>query len=365
MVFLMEVWFKITNLWIGMYNNFRYLIVIGFLIIAVLLYKFPLPRQNSSIQNYSHNMVLIPGGKYFMGSDKPNSYNNEMPVHEVIVDSFFMDKYEVTNNQFLQFVKETGYITTAEKIINWSDMRNQLPPGTPKPPDSLLQPGSLVFKESKYPIPLNDESGWWEWKRGASWQHPLGKNSSIKKIMDHPVVHISWDDAVAYAQWAGKRLPTEAEWEWAARGKKTDAIYPWGNESINEKPMKANFWQGHFPYKNTEQDGYHLTAPVGSFISNEYGLFDMSGNVWEWCSDFYHVNSYSYDKEKGICINPKGPKTSYDPSEPFAIKKILRGGSFLCNDSYCSGYRVSRRMSSSKDTGLMHTGFRCVKDISG
>ena len=252
-----------------------------------------------------------------------------------------------------------------KKKINWDEMMSQLRPGTSRPPDSLLEPGSLIFKASSYPIPLNDESSWWEWEKGASWKHPSGKNSSINEIMDHPVVHISWDDAVAYAQWAGKRLPTEAEWEWAARGKKTDAIYPWGNESINETPMKANFWQGHFPYKNTKQDGYYLTAPVGSFISNEYGLFDMSGNVWEWCSDFYHINSYSYDKEKGICINPKGPKTSYDPSEPFAIKKILRGGSFLCNDSYCSGYRVSRRMSSSKDTGLMHTGFRCVKDIRG
>jgi len=337
--------------------------VIGLLIIAVLLYKFPLPRQNSAIQNYSHNMVLIPGGKYFMGSDKPDSYNNEMPVHEVIVDSFFMDKYEVTNNQFLQFVKETGYITTAEKMISWDDMKKQLPPNTPKPPDSLLGPGSLIFQASTYPIPLNDESRWWTWEREASWKKPFGKNSSIKNIMNHPVVHISWDDAVAYANWVGKRLPTEAEWEWAARGKKREAKYPWGNESINKEPMKANFWQGHFPYSNTKKDGFNFTAPVGSFLSNDYGLFDMAGNVWEWCSDFYHINSYSLDKGKGACINPKGPKTSYDPSEPFAIKKILRGGSFLCNDSYCSGYRVTRRMSSSVDTGLMHTGFRCVKDI--
>ena len=361
----MEVWSKIINLCINLKSNFKYYAGIGILLIIFALYKFEIFENRLAPQNIPNNMVLIPGGEYLMGSDKSESYTNEKPVHRVVVSSFFMDKYEVTNQQFLQFVNETGYTTTAEKKINWDEMMSQLRPGTSRPPDSLLEPGSLIFKASSYPIPLNDESSWWEWEKGASWKHPSGKNSSINEIMDHPVVHISWDDAVAYAQWAGKRLPTEAEWEWAARGKKTDAIYPWGNESINETPMKANFWQGHFPYKNTKQDGYHLTAPVGSFISNEYGLFDMSGNVWEWCSDFYHINSYSYDKEKGICINPKGPKTSYDPSEPFAIKKILRGGSFLCNDSYCSGYRVSRRMSSSKDTGLMHTGFRCVKDIRG
>ena len=361
----MEVWSKIINLCINLKSNFKYYAGIGLLLIIFALYKFEIFENRLAPQNIPNNMVLIPGGEYLMGSDKSESYTNEKPVHRVVVSSFFMDKNEVTNQQFLQFVNETGYITTAEKKINWDEMMSQLRPGTSRPPDSLLEPGSLIFKASSYPIPLNDESSWWEWEKGASWKHPSGKNSSINEIMDHPVVHISWDDAVAYAQWAGKRLPTEAEWEWAARGKKTDAIYPWGNESINETPMKANFWQGHFPYKNTKQDGYHLTAPVGSFISNEYGLFDMSGNVWEWCSDFYHINSYSYDKEKGICINPKGPKTSYDPSEPFAIKKILRGGSFLCNDSYCSGYRVSRRMSSSKDTGLMHTGFRCVKDIRG
>jgi len=348
-----------------LHNNFRYLIIIVLLAIVIFLYKIAFSPKDSPLQDYPDRMVLIPGGRYLMGSEGPESYNNEKPVHEVFVDSFFMDKYEVTNHDFLQFVKETGYKTTAEQKINWSDMMKQLPADTPKPPDSLLMPGSLVFKATTYPISLNDESSWWEWTIGVSWKHPTGENSSIKKIMDHPVVHISWDDAVSYAQWAGKRLPTEAEWEWAARGKKKGAIYPWGNESINEKPMKANFWQGHFPYMNTEEDGYYSTAPVGSYIPNGYGLFDMAGNVWEWCSDFYHINSYSDDQEKGICFNPNGPKTSYDPSEPFASKKVLRGGSFLCNDSYCSGYRVSRRISSSKDTGLMHTGFRCVKDVKG
>lgn len=361
----MEVFSKIINLCINLKSNFKYYVGIGLLLIVVAMYKFEIFENRLSPQNIPNNMVFIPGGEYLMGSDKSESYINEKPVHRVVVNSFFMDKYEVTNHQFLQFVNETGYTTTAEKRISWGEMARQLPEGTLKPNDSLLEPGSLIFKASSYPIPLNDESSWWEWKKGASWKHPFGKNSSIKEIMNHPVVHVSWDDAIAYSQWAGKRLPTEAEWEWAARGKKKDATYPWGNESINKEPLKANFWQGHFPYVNTEKDRYYFTSPVGSFNSNEYGLFDMAGNVWEWCSDFYHINSYVYDKEKGTCINPKGPEISYDPSEPFAVKKILRGGSFLCNDSYCSGYRVSRRMSSSKDTGLMHTGFRCVKDIVG
>ena len=346
-----------------MKNKLKFYGIIGFLLISFIVYNFETTSNSLPLENIPLNMVLIPGGKYLMGSDKSGAYLNEKPVHQVIISPFFMDKYEVTNQQFLQFVNETGYVTTAEKQINWPDMVSYLPPNTPKPPDSLLKPGSLVFNKSEYPIPTDDESKWWIWKTGASWKYPFGENSSIKDILDHPVVHISWDDADAYAQWAGKRLPTEAEWEWAARGNKKNATYPWGNESINKEPFKANFWQGHFPYHNTKQDGYYFTAPVGSFPSNDYGLFDMAGNVWEWCSDFYQFNSYSLDKEKGICKNPKGPKTSYDPSEPYAVKKVIRGGSFLCNDSYCSGYRVSRRMSSSKDTGLSHTGFRCVKDI--
>ncbi len=343
-------------------NNIRYLVILVILIIAVLWYK-PISETEAGIKVFDQHMVLIAGGKYFMGSNKPEAYANEQPVHEVFVDSFYMDAYEVTNHQFQQFVNETGYVTTAEELIIWDEMRKQLPTHIPKPPDSLLEPGSLVFQASTKPIPLNDESIWWKWVRGASWKHPNGQNSSIENIMDHPVVHVSWDDAVAYAKWAGKRLPTEAEWEWAARGMKTNALYPWGNESINIEPMKANFWQGHFPYLNTKRDGYSMTAPVGSFKPNEYGLYDMAGNVWEWCSDYYNINSYTVDANSGFCKNPKGPERSYDPTEPFAVKKVLRGGSFLCNDSYCSGYRVSRRMSSSKDTGLSHTGFRCVKDI--
>jgi len=346
-----------------MHSNLGYLIASVLLIIAVLLYKYPVSKKRSSIQKLSENMVLIPGGKYLMGSEGPEAYTNEKPIHEVFIDSFHMDKYEVTNYQFLQFVNETGYITTAEKMINWSDMKKQLPPNTPKPPDSLLYPGSLVFQASTYPIPLNDESRWWKWQAGISWKNPNGLNSSITDIIDHPVVHISWDDAVAYANWTGKRLPTEAEWEFAARGGINKSIYPWGNESINESPMRANFWQGQFPYSNTNQDGYSSTAPVGSFSPNGYGLYDMAGNVWEWCSDYYNENSYILDKNKGICVNPKGPEASYEVREPYAQKRVLRGGSFLCNDIYCSGYRVSRRMGVTGDTGLSHTGFRCVKDI--
>ena len=320
-----------------MNNNLKYIILAVILIIGVLLYKYPTTNNSPSIDDLDQIMVLILGGKFFMGSDGAEAFPNEMPVHEVIVDSFLMDQYEVTNLQFFEFVKETGYITTAEKMISWTEMKKQLPAGTPKPPDSLLVPSSLIFVKSENPIPLNDESKWWKWAKGASWKNPTGLNSNIHTIMNHPVVHVSWDDANAFAKWAGKRLPTEAEWEFAARGGKKKSRYPWGNVSINKSPMRANFWQGNFPALNTEEDGFLLTAPVGSYPPNDYGLYDMAGNVWEWCSDYYNENSYVYDKILGVCINPKGPEMAYDSGEPFAKKRVLRGGSFLCNDSYCSG----------------------------
>ena len=332
-------------------------------LLSTLSFIFVYTLSQKTSERLSPRMILIPGGRYFMGSDAELAYDNEKPVHEVSIDSFYMDVSEVTNFQFSAFVQETGYITTAERVINWDKIKVQLPPDTERPSDSLLMPGSLVFQSIEYGNPLEDDLSWWRWKPGASWRSPYGENTSIKDFMSHPVVHISWDDAVAYANWAEKRLPTEAEWEWAARGGRSNVIYPWGNESINKSPMKANFWQGHFPYTNTKKDGFLNTSPVGSYPPNDYGLYDMSGNVWEWCSDYYNDSTYNLDKIKGIAINPKGAENPYDEQEPLTEKRIMRGGSFLCNDSYCSGYRVSRRMSASYDTGLSHTGFRCVKDI--
>ncbi|MFK8009866.1 MAG: formylglycine-generating enzyme family protein [Saprospiraceae bacterium] len=306
-------------------------------------------------------MVLIPSGTLNMGGDNDQADANEFPKHKVQINSFWMDESEVTNQQFREFVEATNYLTLAERPVNWEEIKSSLPPNTPKPADSLLQPGALVFHQLTKQVPLNNPALWWRWTIGANWQHPEGPDSNLENIMDHPVVHISWEDAMAFAKWAGKRLPTEAEWEWAARGGKENSIYPWGNENINEGKTKANFWQGAFPYKNILSDGYLTTAPVKSFAPNEYGLFDMSGNVWEWCSDWLDVGFYK--KSLAEKNNTKGPDIGFNPYNPYQQEKVIRGGSFLCNDGYCSGYRNSRRMGSSPDTGLNHTGFRCVKEL--
>ena len=306
-------------------------------------------------------MVYIAGGSFEMGGDNEQADADEYPKHRVQVSPFYIDETEVTNAAFQKFVDATGYITTAERKPDWEVMKKTLPPGTPKPPDSLLVEASLVFKKTTGPVDLNDYSQWWSWVKGANWKHPQGPGSSIKGKENYPVVHISWDDAIAYCKWAGKRLPTEAEWEFAARGGLVNAVYPWGNEPVNAGKPKCNSWEGRFPYLNEAKDGYFTSAPVKSFAPNGYGLYDMAGNVWEWCSDWYKYDYYSTCKEK-TTVNPKGPETSYDPQEPYTAKRSLRGGSFLCNDSYCSGYRVARRRKSSPDTGLEHAGFRCVKD---
>ena len=309
----------------------------------------------------TEGMVLIKGGEFEMGGDNTQADPDEYPKHPVKVSSFYMDANPVTNAQFKKFVEATGYITTAEQKPDWEELKKDLPPGTPKPDDAMLVAASLVFKQTAGPVNLNDYGQWWEWVPGASWKHPQGPQSNQEGKENYPVVQVSYFDALAYCKWAGKRLPTEAEWEYAARGGLENNIYPWGNEHINSGTSKANSWEGKFPYLNTAQDGFTGLAPVKSFAANPYGLYDMAGNVWEWCSDWYDADYYK-TFGNNIAENPQGPAKSFDPVDPYTPKRSLRGGSFLCNDSYCSGYRVARRMKSSPDTGLEHTGFRCVKD---
>jgi len=306
-------------------------------------------------------MVKIPGGDFQMGAADKEGRADEYPQHAVHVDGFYMDATEVTNAQFKEFVKATGYVTTAERTPDWEELKKQLPPGTPKPADSLLVAASLVFTPPAKDVALNDVSQWWQWVKGADWKHPQGPSSSIKGKEHYPVVQVSWDDAMAYAKWAGKRLPTEAEWEWAARAGLTNQPYTWGNEAVEKGQPKANIWQGHFPDRNTVADGFARVAPVRSFAANAYGLYDIAGNVWEWCADWYRSDYYAQAGAKKL-VNPAGPSASHDPEEPSVPKRVVRGGSFLCHASYCASYRVSARMKTSPDTGLEHTGFRCVKN---
>jgi len=322
-------------------------------------YKVPSANKQKQTQNSYQGMKRIPAGSFIMGSHDDQGRADEYPLHPVQLKGFYMDETEVTNADFAKFVRATGYITTAEKAIDWMEMSKQLPAGTPKPADSLLAPSSLVFVPTTGPVNLNDYSQWWEFRRGADWKHPQGPASTIVGKENHPVVHVSHEDALAYANWAGKRLPTEAEWEWASRGGLKNKRYPWGSASVNVAPYKANSFQGHFPNEDLALDGFKTTtAPVKSFPANGYGLYDMAGNVWEWCADWYRPDYYQQSPR----LNPKGPTDSYDPDEPNTPKRVMRGGSFLCNDGYCASYRSAARMKSSPDSGLQHTGFRCVKD---
>jgi sulfatase modifying factor 1 len=322
-------------------------------------FSFEKHEEKPVVKNIE-GMVWIPGGIFEMGGDNNQARQDEYPKHVVQVDGFYMDVTEVTNAQFAKFVAATGYITTAEKDIDWEDLKKQLPPDTPKPEAETLKAASLVFVPTEHEVNLQDYSQWWSWSHGANWKHPKGINTDISGKDNQPVVHISWDDANAYCQWAGKRLPTEAEWEFAARGGLEKNIYVWGNDGVVDEKKQCNYWQGVFPYKNDNIDGFFGAAPVKSFLPNGYGLFDMAGNVWEWCSDTYHYYYYNEFEKVQIAINPKGPVKSYDPDEPLLAKKAMRGGSFLCNESYCSGYRVSARMKSSPDSSMEHLGFRCV-----
>jgi formylglycine-generating enzyme required for sulfatase activity len=300
-------------------------------------------KQDTGVTQHANSstagMVWIEGGEFMMGAADNEGLPVEYPRRKMQVKGFWMDATEVTNAQFSKFVEATGYVTTAEKDPDWQELKQQLPAGTPKPADSLLKASSLVFTPPSHAVSLNDVQQWWSWTRGADWKHPQGSGSSIQGKDNYPVVHVSWYDAVAYCKWAGKRLPSEAEWEYAARGGSNNNIYPWGNEAPESGKAKANTWQGDFPYKNIQSDGYYRSSPARYFAPNAYGLYDMAGNVWEWCRDWDDANAEAQPTEKAV-----------------------RGGSFLCNASYCKGYRVSARMKTSMDTGLEHTGFRCVKD---
>jgi formylglycine-generating enzyme len=310
-------------------------------------------------------MVWIPGGEFSMGSDHrsealcglPGITNDAVPIHRVYVDGFWMDASEVTNAQFRAFVEETGYVTVAEIKPTAEEF-----PGAP--PENLIA-GSTVFRPTTGPVELTDYLQWWSYVPGADWRHPQGPNSSIEGRDDYPVVQVCYEDAEAYARWAGKRLPTEAEWEFAARGGKAGQLYAWGNEIQPEGKYQANIYQGRFPVESgdTAADGFAGIAPVRSFSPNPYQLFDMGGNVWEWVSDWYRHDYYARLHAAGkVARNPQGPEESFDPFEPDQKKRVHRGGSFLCSDLYCTRYMVGTRGKGEVRTASNHVGFRCVQD---
>ncbi|MHC9541335.1 MAG: formylglycine-generating enzyme family protein [Vulcanimicrobiota bacterium] len=302
-------------------------------------------------------MVFIKGGEFTMGSSSAEA--DEKPSHSVRIKGFYMDTTEVTNGQFRDFVKATGYKTTAEKPPDLEEIMKQAPPDTPPPSKEMLVPGSITFIAPADSSPV-ESAAWYAWTPGADWMHPGGPGSFIEGKDNYPVIHVSWYDAVEYAKWAGKRFPTEAEWEYAARGGLEKKMYPWGDENPSVKKKYANIWQGRFPYQDNGADGHKGVAPVKCYAPNGFGLFDMAGNVWEWCSDWYRSDYYASLAGHAAADNPAGPSDSYDPCEPQAPKRVIRGGSYLSGEGHDTGYRASARMKTTPDTGLCDTGFRCV-----
>jgi sulfatase modifying factor 1 len=305
-----------------------------------------------------NNMIWIPGGRFLMGSDQ--FYPEEKPVHEVRVDGFYIDRCTVTNAEFREFIEQTRYTTVAQRPLNPVDF-----PGLA---GELLAPGSMVFHKTDRAVNLSHYAHWWRWVPGACWDHPRGPGSNIKALEDHPVVHVAFEDAEAYSKWAGKELPSEAEWEFAARGGPDGLKFTWGNEDVQLTSPMANTWQGEFPHQNLLVDGFEGTAPVASFAPNGYGLHDMAGNVWEWTSDWYvdHLDA-SAEEVKTCCttsVNPRvvSPEKSYDAAQPqFHIpRKVVKGGSFICAPNYCLRYRPAARQPQMVDTGMSHIGFRCI-----
>jgi formylglycine-generating enzyme required for sulfatase activity len=294
-------------------------------------------------------MVWIPAGQFQMGSDDP-AFMDAQPVHQVSVNGFWMDEHEVTNAEFARFIKATGYVTIAEKPLDPADY--------PNVPKENLVIGSPVFAPPENEVSLEDPGQWWRYVAGANWYHPQGPSSSIMNKPNDPVVQVCYEDAIAYAKWAGKRLPTEAEWEFAARAGTTNKKYYWGEELKPAGKWMANIFQGNFPNKNFLEDGFEFLAPVKSFPPNAYGLYDMEGNVWEWCNDLYRPDYYQNSPKE----NPQGPNDSYDPDEPNTIKRVVRGGSFLCSDQYCIRYKAGSRGRGEIKSASNNLGFRCVKD---
>ncbi|MDX8495344.1 formylglycine-generating enzyme family protein [Mesorhizobium sp. VK22B] len=298
-------------------------------------------------------MVWIPGGQFMMGSD--SAYQEEAPAHRVRVDGFWMDRCTVTNTEFERFVADTGYVSLAEKPANAADY-----PGA-KP--EMLAPSSIIFKKPSRPVDMRNHYNWWVYVAGANWRHPRGPASTIHKLGDHPVVHVAFEDVEAYARWAGKELPTEAEWEFAARGGLDSAEYVWGDELTPGGRHMANVWQGDFPYRNSMEDGFEYTAPVGSFPPNGYGLYDMAGNVWQWTADWYQEHD-RIDSPCCMAANPRGGtrEASYDLLTPDIQipRMVTKGGSHLCAPNYCRRYRPAARMAQPVDTSISHLGFRCI-----
>jgi formylglycine-generating enzyme len=298
-------------------------------------------------------MVWIPGGTFSMGCERCGM-PDALPVHRVTVSGFWIDETPVTNAQFLRFVEATGYLTVAE--------RRPDPKAFPGVPPAELRPGSLVFSPPAWPVALDDLSRWWRYVSGASWKQPEGPRSTLQGREEHPVVHVAWEDALAYLKWAGKRLPTEAEYEYAARGGLEGALYAWGNDLKPGGKWASNVWQGRFPDENRSEDGFVGTAPVRAFPPNGFGLYDMGGNVWQWCSDWYRPDYYAVlAASTSPARNPGGPDASYDPQEPGAAKRVVRGGSFLCSESYCTRYLVGSRGKAEISTGASNLGFRAVR----
>jgi formylglycine-generating enzyme len=323
------------------------------------------PRLAAPPTSVPPGMVWIPGGEFSMGSDTasdslcrlPGVTRDAQPIHRVAVDAFWMDATEVTNEEFAAFVRATGYVTIAEQRPS----RTEFPDARPED----LVAGSTVFTPPAEPVSLHNALRWWRYVPGANWRHPTGPASTIAGRDKYPVVHIAYADATAYAAWAGKRLPTEAEWEFAARGGAAGNLYAWGNDLKSQGRFHANIHQGTFPVTDTGEDGFAGVAPVARFPPNGYGLFDVAGNVWEWTSDWYHPDYYArLAADGGVARNPHGPDTSFDPAEPGLQKRVQRGGSFLCTEQYCTRYLVGTRGKGEIGTSSNHLGFRCVKDAA-